>query len=200
MDNLQIGAFGWQNEAWKGEFYPDDLPEEWMLDYYSNMYRTVLVPEKVWMDWDSEQIEEVADAVEEPFAFYFEVQESCQEGKERQLAQIAEEFTYKAAGVVLFSESAAVQSSCAGLPVTLVSKSQTLPGWHWVNEGYTCSGALCGVVDVVSDDAKQQTALLQSYMQNLPAGALGGALLVKTDSVKIKQLFNLKTIGEFLGY
>ena len=41
---LLIGTCGWQHAAWKGGFYPDDLPAEWQLTYYSNEFRVVLVP------------------------------------------------------------------------------------------------------------------------------------------------------------
>jgi uncharacterized protein YecE (DUF72 family) len=34
-----IGACGWQHNDWTGEFYPDDLPEEWRLGYYAHEYQ-----------------------------------------------------------------------------------------------------------------------------------------------------------------
>lgn len=43
-----IGACGWQHNDWSGEFYPDDLPEEWQLGYYGNEYQVVLVPADYW--------------------------------------------------------------------------------------------------------------------------------------------------------
>lgn len=39
-----IGANGWQHSEWIGDFYPDDLPEEWLLGYYGNEYPVVMVP------------------------------------------------------------------------------------------------------------------------------------------------------------
>ena len=43
-----IGACGWQHKDWTGEFYPDDLPEEWQLGYYGNEYQVVMVPASYW--------------------------------------------------------------------------------------------------------------------------------------------------------
>jgi hypothetical protein len=43
-----IGAYGWQHKDWLGEFYPDDLPDEWQLGYYGNEYQVVLVPASYW--------------------------------------------------------------------------------------------------------------------------------------------------------
>ena len=45
---VQIGACGWQHRDWIGEFYPDDLPEEWQLGYYGNEFQVVLVPASYW--------------------------------------------------------------------------------------------------------------------------------------------------------
>ena len=39
-----IGAYGWQHTDWIGEFYPEDLPDEWRLGYYGNEYPVVMVP------------------------------------------------------------------------------------------------------------------------------------------------------------
>lgn len=43
-----IGACGWRHSEWTGEFYPDDLPEDWQLGYYGNEYQVVMVPADYW--------------------------------------------------------------------------------------------------------------------------------------------------------
>lgn len=43
-----IGAGGWLHKAWDGDFYPDDLPEEWRLGFYGNEFSVVLLPESYW--------------------------------------------------------------------------------------------------------------------------------------------------------
>lgn len=45
---ILIGARGWDNDEWVGGFYPDDLPDDWRLGYYSNRLRAVLVPAGIW--------------------------------------------------------------------------------------------------------------------------------------------------------
>lgn len=51
MDNLIIGTYGWNYPEWQDQFYPEDLPSEWFLDYYANFSRLVLVPENEWSQW-----------------------------------------------------------------------------------------------------------------------------------------------------
>lgn len=67
-----VGARGWLHDAWAEAFYPEDLPGDWRLSYYSNEFRGVLVPADYW-DWAG--AEEVADWVEDvaaPFRFFLE--------------------------------------------------------------------------------------------------------------------------------
>jgi len=46
--NINLGATGWQHRHWSASFYPDDLPADWQLTYYSNAFNTVLVPVDYW--------------------------------------------------------------------------------------------------------------------------------------------------------
>ena len=41
---MLIGSVGWRHRHWQDSFYPDTLPEDWWLTYYSNEFGCVLVP------------------------------------------------------------------------------------------------------------------------------------------------------------
>jgi hypothetical protein len=45
---ILIGSYGWLHDEWLGEFYPEDLPDEWQLGYYGNEFQVVLVPADYW--------------------------------------------------------------------------------------------------------------------------------------------------------
>lgn len=45
---ILIGANGWLHPAWLAQFYPDDLPDDWQLGYYSNEFQIVLLPAAYW--------------------------------------------------------------------------------------------------------------------------------------------------------
>ena len=200
MDNLQIGTYGWQYDSWIGGFYPEDIPVEWQLDYYSNAYRVILVPEQAWLSWVENEFEEILDAVEGDFGFYFEVVDDLNSSKKEQLTKIVGIFSEAAKGVVMFSEKESRENSCCGLPVTLISKSQVLPGWQWQVQDFTCSGEPCGMVFELTNQPKEQTALLKSFVGGLPDEYEGAPLFVKGSDIDMTQVYSLKTIGEFLGY
>jgi uncharacterized protein YecE (DUF72 family) len=43
-----VGASGWQHPAWRGAFYPADLPDDWQLSYYSTQFQAVHLPAAAW--------------------------------------------------------------------------------------------------------------------------------------------------------
>lgn len=54
---VMIGARGWQHQQWIEEFYPEDIPPEWLLGYYGNEYPIVMVPVSYW-EQGVQQVEE----------------------------------------------------------------------------------------------------------------------------------------------
>jgi len=68
-----LGAYGWQHKHWAGTYYPEDLPADWQLNYYSNDFRTVLVPVDYWQTITPEDCYEWLDAVDDEFQFFAEV-------------------------------------------------------------------------------------------------------------------------------
>jgi hypothetical protein len=70
---LLIAAHGWSHAAWCGEYYPEDLPEDWRLSYYSNEFRGVVVPAEEWVMVDPVEVERWVEDTPEEFTFYIEV-------------------------------------------------------------------------------------------------------------------------------
>ncbi|MBN2866444.1 MAG: hypothetical protein JXK16_10600 [Thiotrichales bacterium] len=203
MDNLQIGTFGWQVPEGQGDFYPDDMPPEWQLDYYSNLFRVVLVPEEQWLQWDKEAIEACIDAVEGEFGFYLGVNHLLSKAKEAQLLVIKDAFGSLLKGVVIFSDAPIAdlpQTAVQNVPVTLVSKVEALAGWQIEINGLKISGQPMGFCADLPADGKQQAAMLKNFMQSMPDNSAGAAFFIGGDSINMKLVSNLKVVGEFLGY
>ena len=47
---VPVGAVHWDHPAWRGSFYPDGLPDDWMLSYYNTQFQAVWLPAAVWQD------------------------------------------------------------------------------------------------------------------------------------------------------
>lgn len=73
LAELVVGARGWEHTPWLEAYYPDDLPEDWRLDYYANEFGCVVLPPDVWLAADEQTIEQWLEDVEEDFLFYLEL-------------------------------------------------------------------------------------------------------------------------------
>jgi len=43
-----IGAMDWDRPDWRGRFYPEDLPDDWLLSYYNTQFQAVYLPAARW--------------------------------------------------------------------------------------------------------------------------------------------------------
>jgi len=43
-----VGASGWLHPAWRSGFYPEDLPDDWLLSYYNTQVQAVYLPAAAW--------------------------------------------------------------------------------------------------------------------------------------------------------
>lgn len=67
-----VGAVGWNHSHWLGRFYPDDLPQDWMLSYYNTQFQAVYLPATVWQSaTDSSWSQWLFDS-QEAFCFVLE--------------------------------------------------------------------------------------------------------------------------------
>ena len=69
---INVGAYGWLHPRWVGSFYPEDLPADWRLGYYSNEFNTVLVPSIYWQEQHLVDCEALLDDVHSGFQFFIE--------------------------------------------------------------------------------------------------------------------------------
>lgn len=45
---IYLGSVGWEHPEWAVLFYPDGLPDEWRLSYYTSFYSCVYLPYPAW--------------------------------------------------------------------------------------------------------------------------------------------------------
>ncbi|MGD8711397.1 MAG: hypothetical protein PVG50_01030 [Thiohalophilus sp.] len=61
---ILIGSLGWQFDDWQDSFYPEDLPLEWRLGYYSNEFPLAVITDKERQD-ETELLESLDDCRED---------------------------------------------------------------------------------------------------------------------------------------
>ncbi len=76
MAEMIIAPYGWKGEKWQ-PYYPDDLPQQWQLDYFSNEFRAVVIPASYISSKNGTGlITDWLDSVDEEFSFYFIIDKS----------------------------------------------------------------------------------------------------------------------------
>jgi hypothetical protein len=70
---IEVIARDWDRPDWRGEFYPEDLPEDWRLAYFANAFESVLVPATNWCETPPGRLTQWAQDVPERFRFYLEL-------------------------------------------------------------------------------------------------------------------------------
>lgn len=43
-----VGAVDWVHPAWRGQFYPEGLPDDWLLSYYNTQFGAVYLTAERW--------------------------------------------------------------------------------------------------------------------------------------------------------
>jgi uncharacterized protein YecE (DUF72 family) len=46
--SVYVGYADWRHAAWRGAFYPPDMPEDWQFDFYQSQYRCVWLEAAAW--------------------------------------------------------------------------------------------------------------------------------------------------------
>src|SRR5579872_1738449 len=67
--NLYVGTSGYSYKPWKGTFYPKDLPDQQMLQFYGKHFRTVEINNSFFGMPKASVLKGWADAVPEDFKF-----------------------------------------------------------------------------------------------------------------------------------
>ena len=97
---LEVGACGWQHSSWDTNFYPEDLPEDWRLDYYSHNYNVLLMPVADWQSASVDDVEQWLSDVKSNFDFFLSINEMPNAAQLKQLEMLQSMLTDKLAGIV----------------------------------------------------------------------------------------------------
>lgn len=110
MSLIDIVPADCRHDAWTGAFYPDDLPEDWQLAYFSNEYGAALVPAARWLGQDPAVAGIWAEDVHDGFRIYLE----CPAEGADKLASWSKGLGSRFAGVV--AEPSVAERLGRGLP------------------------------------------------------------------------------------
>lgn len=68
-----VGAMNWDLPGWRGSFYPEDLPDDWLLSYYNTQFQAVYLPAAFWQAASDATWAQWLDDTQEGFCFVLEL-------------------------------------------------------------------------------------------------------------------------------
>jgi len=78
--SIDVVPRGWSALADADSFYPDDLPQDWQLTYFANVFPAVLVPGPLWQQRSEAELADWHADVHHGFRFYLELTSSTDDG------------------------------------------------------------------------------------------------------------------------
>ena len=128
-----IGASGWLHPAWRGGFYPDGLPDDWLLSYYNTQFQAVYLPAPVWQATSEATWEQWLNDTQDSFHFVLEPGDAAlaQPVSERVLLATP---TWEAGHIWWLDETPGLrhlaqritQQAATGVPLFVISRSGNL--------------------------------------------------------------------------
>ena len=195
LENIEIGTMGW---ACEGNFYPPDLPEDWHLDYYANYFSAMLVPQRIWTQWNRDEAEGFLESADTLRWCGLGVRTPLEEEEEVALAQwILTRLQENGMATGMLSHVALPPQLHDVTAVTWLDAPEAAPktGWCWHN----LQGAPLGWVTQLPDDVRDQRVLLEDFARHLPEGTTGAPFIVRDGCANMDRMTAFKQLAEWLG-
>lgn len=159
---VEIVTRGWDLPGAADDFYPQDLPAEWRLTFFSNAFPAVLVPATLWIPASPRLRRGWAEDVHDGFRFYLELPAAGDPADE--LRDAAEALGGRLAGAVGSTDPA---------------PGSGIPFLRWREDPSAVNGGPSAVscsVNLSDRDLRRARAWLETFFQRL-AGANGLVVL-----------------------
>lgn len=210
-----IGSCGWQHEGWQDSYYPDDLPPEWRLGYYSNEFPLAVVTERE-RALEADLPNEMADCREDLWALVVVPDAAALESAVGLLQQLPRQ-----GGILLQLDPAAHSdpeawltqiASCLNGQPLCIEPSRLLDeawrdalrargiGWSW-NSHSDADGLALGPLAVIRMDGGCSARQLRDYLEAALAisrPTRDVALVLDGDPPDVETLRQAKQIEELL--
>lgn len=199
---IEVGACGWLRPGWQGAFYPDDLPDDWRLDYYANQFNAVLAGAEHWRPGRGYPVAQWRESIEAPFRLYLAAPDEDVFGQDAQWRRFCDQLDALRgvlAGVVAGSPRSSrklvdrLVSDMGGAAAPVSGASAMC--W-WPHEGG--KRPQDAPLWLLHDDL-QDLRVLRPKIESFAARHPGGGILVEHPSLSAEALLRLRQVVEIMG-
>lgn len=203
--SVMIGSCGWEHPAWETSFYPDDLPEEWRMVFYSNEFPVLQLPLSRLLDVSAGELDEWLEDGQEGFRLVVELDAELDSRAEARLLELQQRLM----ALIITHEKVRIPDSLSPVPCLWAPDEdnsceldlQAGHGQVWNGEGSPCWGEQLAVVCVQSRDYQDMKKLKQLLLSCAPALEEGRTLvlLFAGDPPDVELMQKARTLTELLG-
>ncbi len=210
LPRVVVGAVGWTHPAWRGGFYPPDLPAGWRLAYYANEFEALWVPAAAWGARPAARAAAWAEALPAGFDLVAALPpEALAAGAAlarrawwRALERLAPWLRAVVAPAARDRAGEAARACLAARWPVLDAPDANGPGGIWTWQGGSASGAAVGLLELPDGgrDLRALRAAIEAFLAQLPAGVNDALLFLDAPGgVPVAALEAAETICRLLG-
>jgi len=212
---INLGAYGWLHQDWENSFYPEDLPADWRLGYYSNEFNTVMVPAFYWQEGYMADCQDLLDEVHPGFQFFIECDEQIFDTTPLlDLTEALKLLRPQLSGLVFkggLQMKSAVDDRFIELADSLdvaIFGAQTVPGAEkiWCPGVSSTEGAHQARFSIIEDDLRDLRAVRSKIepftrqLQDQGPDKKGATLIVSHPQLQAADLGKLRSVLEIMGH
>lgn len=191
LAELVVGTCGWEHAPWLESYYPEDLPEDWRLNYYANEFGCMVLPAKIWMLVDKETIEQWLEDVDEDFMFFIELP-----ARKEDVTASLSTFAGRCAGAILQHGNPDDWRDVVGdIPVLYSEDTGNLKCYQHAGQAETVLAWLAAG----PGEKIELPALREQIEAGLKVATTRLAFIIGNEAPAIGNLQNAKVIAELLG-
>jgi len=202
-----VGATGWEFGPWEQSFYPEDLPEDWRLSFYSNEFPVVRLPTSRLAAATDTDVEEWLEETNSQFRFVLQLDCPLDATLEARLATLRPKLL-----AVIVPRDGSIQAGevLADLPRVMAKAEdqscelhlQAGVGHCWDGRGAPCWGDDIALVCLPAAAYKDMRQLKEVIAACQPALEEGRqlVLLFEGEAPDVEVMRNARTIAELLGF
>ena len=170
---LEIGAFGWLHPGWDDSYYPEDLPEDWRLDFYSHHFNVLLMPCDDWKQVSQDDVEQWLSDVKSDFVFFLQLSRVPDQATMQQLQMIKGVLAERLTGLVWQGDSDVLQSGdiavLQGIAAVLIDNDNSVAAQQmqccW-RDGREVQSTILGFISAEqATDTRALRKLIEAFLQ-----------------------------------
>jgi len=181
-DRIVTGSLGWTHADWDNDYYPEDLPEDWRLDYYSHHFQFILMQTNEWLHVSPRDIEQWLDDVNDAFEFFLAIQpEAINSTSIKQIAIIKAGLGGRLQGLVILNAKSTLPESVIQplsalttvyLDTDLLTDLPAGTNPCWRNEREVSDCVIGFIPPPITKDMRAMRAHIESFLQQCQAQRL----------------------------